>query len=235
MTESMGSLASSPSLSIIIPTLNEVDIIERTLQCLAPLRQQGCELLVADGGSHDNTLTRIENLIDHGLIATKGRSLQMNAGAKLATGQWLLFLHADTQLPKDISCFLDFLQTTQSRWGFFCLRLSGPHFSFRIIEAAINIRSRLSSVATGDQCLFVRRDMFESLGGYPQIPLMEDVAMSKVLRKKSKPFCWRSPVMTSSRRWEQAGIAKTVLLMWRLRLAYFFGVSPQRLAKLYYG
>lgn len=235
MTESVDSSAPSPRLSIIIPTLNEADTIEHTLQALALFRQQGCELIVADGGSNDNTLALAENLSDHSLAATKGRSHQMNTGAQVATGQWLLFLHADTLLPKNIPALLSCLQTTQCCWGFFCLRLSGTHVFFRLIEAAINRRSRLSSVATGDQCIFIRRDMFEQLGGYPLIPLMEDVAMSKILRKKSKPLCWPSPVITSSRRWEQGGIARTVILMWRLRLAYFFGASPQRLAKLYYG
>jgi rSAM/selenodomain-associated transferase 2 len=223
------------SLSIVIPTLNEASVIARALTQLQPLRETGAEVILADGGSTDNTLSLAESMVDKVVGASKGRATQMNAGAKHARGSWVLFLHADTQLPNDISQWWRSTQTNPSRWGFFLLRLDGKHWLFRCIEFAINRRSRLTQVATGDQCLFIQKQCFEQMGGFKDIPLMEDVAFSKTLRRLCKPIVWRSPVTTSSRRWEQRGILKTVLLMWRLRLAYFLGASPHRLSKIYYG
>ncbi|MFA7553444.1 MAG: TIGR04283 family arsenosugar biosynthesis glycosyltransferase [Spongiibacteraceae bacterium] len=221
-------------LSIVIPVLNESGVIEAALYHLQRLREQGCELIVVDGGSADNTVALAQPLADRVVVSTKGRALQMNAGADHAAGQWLLFLHVDTYMPEGLAGFLHALQNLDLDWGFFPLRLSGGHFLFRLIERAINIRSRLTSVATGDQCLFIRRSTFNASGQFPAIPLMEDVALSKSLRKQSRPFIGPVPVVTSSRRWEKKGIVKTVLLMWMLRLQFFLGVSPQRLFKRYY-
>jgi rSAM/selenodomain-associated transferase 2 len=222
-----------PVISIVIPALNEADAIVATLVPLQTLRKQGFELLLADGGSSDETVALAAPLVDTLIQCEKGRALQMNAGAKKASGQWLLFLHADTQLPKPLSHWFDTLETTQSCWGFFPIRLSGESIFFRWIERAINWRSKLSAVATGDQCIFVRREPFFKVGGYQNIPLMEDVALSKALRKLSSPLIFSSPVISSSRRWEQYGVFRTVLLMWRLRLAYFLGVKPASLVKHY--
>lgn len=221
-------------VSVVIPTFNEEAGIGPTLEPLQPLRDKGVELILADGGSTDSTIALAEPLVDDVVLSSKGRAIQMNAGAQRASGQWLLFLHADTQLPEDSLLWVLQLQFSQQAWGFFCLRLDGKHWSFRCIEQAINLRSRLTRVATGDQCIFVKRKEFLHVGKYPAIELMEDVALSKQLRQISEPLIWRSRVVTSSRRWQRYGIFKTVLLMWRLRLAYVLGASTQRLHRAYY-
>ncbi|ARN73070.1 TIGR04283 family arsenosugar biosynthesis glycosyltransferase [Oceanicoccus sagamiensis] len=223
-------------LSIIIPTFNEADAIESSLLPLQNFRDNGsCEIILADGGSDDNTVALATPWIDQSVSADKGRARQMNAGAALAQGRYLLFLHADTLLTANFSTFLTELAVTHQRWGFFCLSLTGRHGFFRVIETAINWRSRLTSVATGDQCLFVDRATFLKAGCFPDMALMEDVALCKVLRQQSSPWVCKDKVLTSSRRWEQRGMLATVLLMWRLRLAYFLGASPDRLVKIYYG
>ncbi len=222
-------------LSIVIPSLNEAKTLTSSLHRLQALRRQGVEIIVADGGSSDSSTTDIEGLADQLLDCAKGRALQMNSGANAASGRWLLFLHADTELPADIDTWLQQLSGCNNRWGFFRLKLDGQQPFFRLIEWFMNKRSGLTHVATGDQCLFVRRSVFAAAGLYPAIELMEDVALSKTLRSQAKPLVWPSPVTTSSRRWEKNGIVKTVLLMWSLRLGYFVGVSPSRLAALYRG
>ncbi|WP_101760005.1 TIGR04283 family arsenosugar biosynthesis glycosyltransferase [Oceanicoccus sp. KOV_DT_Chl] len=227
--------ASGLLLSIIIPVLNEAPLIESQLQRLQILRNYSCEIIVADGGSSDATIDKSLPLVDRLIEAPKGRAAQMNAAAAVAKGQWLLFLHADSVLPDDFSRFLKNLAATTMPWGFFAIALSGHALGLRIIERAMNCRSRLTAVATGDQCLFFRRDFFQAINGYDDIPLMEDVAISKRSKKIAKPLVWPAAVMTSSRRWEQHGLLATVLLMWQLRLGYFLGISPQRLVKYYYG
>ena len=222
-------------LSIIVPAFNEAETITSTLQPLQLLRNKGCEIILADGGSDDATTEQAAPFIDQYVNAEKGRAKQMNAGAGIARGRWLLFLHADTLLPANFSTFLMSLATTQKQWGFFSLTLTGRDIFFRLIEAAINVRSKLSSIATGDQCLFVQRSVFQHIGGFADIALMEDIHLCKTLRKLSSPQVCDDKVLTSSRRWQRHGIVKTVLLMWYLRLAYFFGVSPDYLAKVYYG
>jgi rSAM/selenodomain-associated transferase 2 len=221
-------------LSIIIPILNEAATLEKSLQVLQPLREVGCEIIVVDGGSEDGCLDIASPLSDQVISSDKGRAVQMNAGAQKASAPWLLFLHVDTCLPENIQPFLSALQSRSNEWGFFAVRLSGDDELFRTIEWAMNYRSRLTAVATGDQCLFVRKTLFQRCGQFADIPLMEDVAICKELRKVSSPLYWRDPVTTSSRRWEERGIIPTVLLMWRLRLEYFLGVSPKELVKRYY-
>ncbi|MDG1772854.1 MAG: TIGR04283 family arsenosugar biosynthesis glycosyltransferase [Oceanicoccus sp.] len=222
-------------LSIIVPTLNEAETITATLQPLQMLRNQGCEIIIADGGSDDHTAEQAAPWVDQLVVTEKGRARQMNAGADLAQGRWLLFLHADTLLTANFSSFLISLASTEKQWGFFSLSLTGRHIFFRVIETAINLRSRLTSIGTGDQCLFVKKALFLQLGRFPEIALMEDVSLCKTLRQHSSPWVCIDKVLTSSRRWEQHGILKTVGLMWRLRLAYFLGASPDRLVKIYYG
>lgn len=222
-------------VSIVIPVLNEAEQISNRLQALkSSLRyadESHYEIIVVDGGSEDNSAELAREYTDLIVNSPRGRALQMNAGAATARGDVLLFLHADTVLPERA---LDYIASKQDAWGWFNVRLSGENVLFRIIERMMNLRSRLSQVATGDQAMFVQRELFHEVGGFPEIALMEDIALSKLLRKQAKPTVISQPVITSSRRWQQHGIIKTVLLMWWLRLLYFIGVSPARLVRSYY-
>lgn len=220
------------SVAIIVPTFNEFDNIVATLQPLQSLRQQGHEIIVADGGSDDKTIELARSLADRVINTAKGRARQMNDGAQHASSEVLLFLHADTQLPGNA---VELIQQSlpQKKWGRFDVRLSGKQPLLRVVELMMNWRSRLSGIASGDQAIFIRRDLFESIGGYADIPLMEDIAISKSLKRHGRPACIKTRLTTSSRRWEENGIFKTIILMWRLRLAYFFGVKPEQLARLY--
>lgn len=219
---------------MVLPVLEEAAGIRPALAALQPLRERGHEVLVVDGGSRDATVALARPLADAVLQAPPGRALQMNAGAAAARGEVLLFLHADTLLPRDAAArVLAALAPGGALWGRFDVRLSGAHPAFRVIERAMNLRSRLTGIATGDQALFVRREVFERVGGFPAIALMEDIALSGRLRRLGRPACLRPPVVTSSRRWERQGIARTVWLMWRLRLGYFLGADPAGLARRY--
>ena len=221
-------------ISVVLPVLDEAEIIERALLPLQSLRGHGVEVIVADGGSRDRTRCLARPLCDRLVDAPRGRARQMNVGAGAANGQSLLFLHADTRLPSGwVRMVRDALGNSARAWGRFDVRLDGPHPMLRIVERAIGLRSRLSGIATGDQGIFVTRDAFLAVGGFPDIELMEDVALSRALREHSRPVCLRAAVVTSSRRWERNGIARTVLLMWWLRLAYALGGDPRKLARLY--
>lgn len=222
-------------LSIIIPVLNEAAAIKACLIPLAPLRRSGCEIIVVDGGSEDATGAIAKPLADKVITSLPGRGRQMNAGARRAKGEVFLFLHADTRLPHGADDLIrgSLIQTGRC-WGRFDVRLSGRQPLLRVIERFMNGRSRLTGIATGDQAIFIRREVFERLGGFPDIPLMEDIALSKMLKTQSRPLCLSTPVITSSRRWEQNGLLATVLLMWWLRLRFFLGADPSRLARLYY-
>jgi rSAM/selenodomain-associated transferase 2 len=213
-------------LSVVVPALNEARGIRAALEALAPLRSRGHEVIVVDGGSSDGTPELAAGLCDRVLSAPRGRALQMNAGARVATGEVLLFLHADTRLPPRA----DELILHGSRWGRFDVEIEGRHPLLKVVACAMNLRSRLTGIATGDQAIFVRRDAFP---GFPEIALMEDVALSTALKRRSAPACLRERVVTSGRRWESRGVLRTIVLMWRLRLLYFFGVSPERLARRY--
>lgn len=219
-------------LSIIIPTFNEASSIEHTLLSLQTLRQLGHEVIIADGGSVDQTITLAVPLVDWVIHASKGRARQMNEGAQQASGDVLLFLHADTTLPKNAA---ELISNTiiLKPWGRFNVRLSGQQWPLRMVEFMMNWRSRLSGIATGDQAIFVQRELFGQIDGYADIPLMEDIDISKRLKHHSRPACITTALLTSSRRWENHGILNTILLMWRLRLAYFLGASPEQLVKHY--
>lgn len=208
--------------------------IEATLSALQALRQNGHELIVVDGGSHDATMTLARALADRVIVTARGRARQMNAGAGLAQGDVLLFLHADTRLPEGADrLIIEGLAKATVGWGHFDVRLSGKQRTLRLVERLMNARSRLSGIATGDQAIFVRRDWFTAVRGFPDIPLMEDIALSRALKRRALPLCLPQQVITSSRRWERHGVLRTILLMWRLRLAYALGVDPRRLARSY--
>ena len=220
-------------ISIIIPTLDEAGCIIGTLQPLQALRDQGIEVILVDGGSRDNTVELARPFVDRLLGSSPGRARQMNCGARQACGQILWFLHADTLVPGNSDQLIVGALEGKQGWGRFDVRLSGNQRLLRLVEGLMNLRSRMTGISTGDQGLFVTRHLFEEVGGYADIPLMEDIDLSKRLKRKTAPACIRKRLVTSSRRWEQRGILKTILLMWYLRLAYFVGVPAERLAMRY--
>jgi rSAM/selenodomain-associated transferase 2 len=216
-------------LSIVVPALNEVGGLAAALRALQPLRRRGHQVIVADGGSTDGTPELAIALCDRVIAAPRGRALQMNAGARAAHGDVLVFLHADTRLPPDADeAIRDALQ--EHCWGRFDVEIAGRHPLLGVVACAMNLRSRLTGIATGDQAIFVRRDAFR---GFPEIALMEDIAFSKAMKRKGRPACLAARALTSGRRWEARGVLRTIVLMWRLRLLYFLGVRPEVLARLY--
>ena len=222
-------------LSIVIPTLNEARNIERCLRTLAPLRERGVEVVVADGGSEDATTEIARALCDAVLTAPRGRAVQMNAGARAARGDVLLFLHADCDLPANADELIAAALTASRRaWGRFDVQLSGRRPLLRLVEFMMNLRSRITGIATGDQAIFVTRRAFDAVGGFPAIALMEDIALSAALKRLGAPLCLHARTLVSSRRWESHGVLRTILLMWRLRAAYFFGTRPDELSRIYY-
>jgi rSAM/selenodomain-associated transferase 2 len=223
-----------PTLSIIVPALDEATGIAAALTALAPLRRQDCEVIVVDGGSRDGTPDLARPLADCVIAAPRGRAAQMNAGAAIAQADVLLFLHTDTRLPADADRRVrDGLARSGRVWGRFDVRIEGRHRLLAVIAGAMNLRSRLTGIATGDQAMFMTRAAFAAAGGFPDIALMEDVAFSTRLKAHGRPLCLRERVVTSGRRWESRGIIATIALMWRLRLAYYFGATPAALAKRY--
>lgn len=222
-----------PAISVVIPVLNEADRIRSLLSALRGLGD--CEVIVVDGGSRDGTRDAALPLADRVIEAPAGRARQMNVGAGAASGGLLWFLHADTRPPAGALDAMRGAVCTGREWGRFDLRLDGRHPAFRVIERFINWRSALSGIATGDQGIFVTREAFDAVGGYPDIALMEDVALSRALKRRRRPARIRLPVTSSSRRWEEHGILRTTWLMWRLRFAFWRGVDPERLADAYTG
>jgi len=223
-------------ISIIIPVLNEEPVLVESLPRLQAWRQRGCEIIVVDGGSRDHSAEVARAFADRVVLAPQGRAKQMNTGARVAKGEILWFLHADSRPPAGADGLIrQALAEPGVLWGRFDVRLSGDHPLLRLVETLMNSRSRLTAIATGDQGIFVRRVSFEQAGGYPDIPLMEDIALSRVLKRASRPACLRQRLTTSSRRWERNGVLRTIVLMWSLRLAYFLGASPARLARIYCG
>ncbi|MGH8568168.1 MAG: TIGR04283 family arsenosugar biosynthesis glycosyltransferase [Gammaproteobacteria bacterium] len=220
-------------LSIIVPCLNEAAVIVEGMSALAPLRRQGAELILVDGGSSDMTSALAGPWVDRVLRAPPGRARQMNTGAGEAQGELLLFLHADTRLPRNADALITRAMDGGRVWGRFDVKIEGRHAMLRVVARLMNLRSRLTGIATGDQAIFVSRRVFRAIGGYPDIPIMEDIALSRRLRSLGRPACLYERVTTSGRRWETQGVWRTILLMWRLRLRYFLGADPGKLAAHY--
>ena len=221
------------ALRIVMPVFNEGRTLAVRLRALEPLRARGAALVVVDGGSTDNTWAIASALADQVLLAPLGRASQMNAGARDATADALLFLHADTQLPDGADLLIAHALRAGQHWGRFDVLIDGTPAALRMVARLMNLRSRLTGIATGDQGIFVRRSVFESLGGFADLPLMEDVEISTRLRRNSSPACIQTPVTTSGRRWEQHGVWRTIALMWWLRAAYYFGANIAALARWY--
>ncbi|WKJ90283.1 TIGR04283 family arsenosugar biosynthesis glycosyltransferase [Methylomonas montana] len=222
-----------PALSIIIPVVNEAEQLAGKLQVLQPLRPH-CELLLVDGGSDDDSPSIANPLVDKVFHSSRGRARQMNAGAARAAAEVFLFLHADTRLPDNAIELILKAIDAGGMWGRFDVQFDSPQAIFKLIAFMMNWRSRLTGIATGDQALFITRGAFQAAGGFPEIALMEDIAISAALKKLGKPCCPKAKVTTSARRWQQHGVLKTILLMWDLRLRYFFGADPNQLAASYY-
>ncbi|AWB33401.1 glycosyl transferase [Orrella marina] len=234
-------------LSIIIPVLNEASVIAQTLASLQPMRKRGVEVIVVDGGSQDSTVVRCMSRVDRFLSSPPGRARQMNVGARHAQGEILVFLHADTLLPDDADLIIERALTASVKshkipvdhshdrpaWGRFDVAIDGRHWMLMIIAFMMNMRSRLTHICTGDQTIFMIWHTFDTTGGFPEQPLMEDIALSSRLKKRIPPVCLRHKVRTSGRRWEKHGVWRTIWLMWELRWRYWRGESASNLAKRY--
>ncbi len=226
-------VAENLKLSIVIPTLNEASQVVDALAPLQPLRHRGHEVIVVDGGSGDVTAALARSLADQVLSAPRGRASQMNAGAGAAGAPVLLFLHADTRLPPLADVLVQQALASGRTWGRFDVCIDGRPRLLRVVAALMNLRSRLTGIATGDQAIFATREAFDRVGGFPLQPLMEDLEISRRLKRLGRPACLRARVRTSGRRWEQRGVWRTIFLMWRLRWRYWRGESASRLAEAY--
>jgi len=225
------------TISVIIPTLNEEKSLPRTLACLS--RSALTEIIIVDGGSTDSTLRLAQEFCArtanaHIITAPRGRSRQMNEGAKASRSDILLFLHADTRLPSEANLMIESALTNPVVvGGRFDVTFDSPSVWGTMISTLMNWRSRLSGIATGDQALFIRRHVFEQLGGFADIPLMEDIEFSRRLKRTGRMAALHQKVTTSFRRWERRGPLRTIILMWILRFLYWAGVNPMRLSRWY--
>jgi rSAM/selenodomain-associated transferase 2 len=221
-------------ISVIIPTLNETEQIQHCLASVQSLRRNGHEVIVVDGGSEDETCSQVKDLADKVIHHSRGRATQMNAGARAACGEILIFLHADTCLPTEADTVItSSIKDSAEFWGRFNVRLSGRHWAFRIIEICMNLRTRITGIVTGDHAMFMSKEIYNKVKGFPEIALMEDIAISSKFKHVVCPICLKHKVTTSSRRWEENGIIKTILKMWWLRISYFLGTDPLKLARQY--
>ena len=225
--------SSRPRLSIVVPALNEAAGITATLQALAALREQGHQVIVVDGGSSDTTITLAAPHADQVLASERGRARQMNSGAAVATGEVLLFLHADTRLPEHAAAAIHSAVRRGARWGRFDVTIEGRSAWLPVVAFLMNWRSRLTGIATGDQALFVQTALFRELGGFASLPLMEDIELTRRLRAIARPACLRERVRTSGRRWDTRGAWPTIWLMWTLRWRYWRGTPAEELARSY--
>ncbi len=223
-------------ISVVVPALDEEARLSDALGPLARLRDAGHEVIVVDGGSRDRTRDIAASLADRVLVAPRGRAIQMNTGAAVASGDYLLFLHADCRLPASGIAAIEGTRLSGRRWGRFDVRLDGRSPLLPVVAALINRRSAITGICTGDQGMFVERALFEEVGGFPAIPLMEDIALSRTLRRKvGRPKCVTDRIEVSARRWDERGALRTIAQMWSLRFAYWRGVSATALARRYYG
>ena len=222
-----------PALCIVVPVLDEAASLRARLKALDAFRRRGARVVVVDGGSGDDTLAIAREHADLALLAPRGRASQMNAGAAACPADVLLFLHADTVLPDNADALVRRATLGPFAWGRFDVRIDSPRAALRMVSAMMNLRSRWTGIATGDQALFVRHDLFRQIGGFPDLPLMEDIAMSRALKRHGPPACLKDRVTTSARRWERQGVWRTIVLMWHLRAAYFLGADPRQLAIRY--
>jgi rSAM/selenodomain-associated transferase 2 len=229
-----GAVVSTTRISVVIPALNEAGNITRTLDSLQGMRQRGHEVIVVDGGSDDETMAVSQSLADQVIQSPRGRANQMRAGAAVANGSVFWFLHADTVPVEGAdSLILNELVLPDSRWGHFDILFPGDSLMLKVVASLMNLRARITGIATGDQGIFITRILYEKIGGIPAIPLMEDIALSRTLKRYNRPLVLRQKLVSSPRRWTKHGVAKTIIMMWGLRLAYFIGVNPARLAKYY--
>lgn len=231
-TISAKSLPQHSSISIVVPVLNEIDLMPALIEQLSKWRSLGCEVILVDGGSRDGSVQAAESAGLAVLPSLRGRAQQMNLGAKVAKNPAIVFLHADTQLPDKADALIT-KALTKRPWGRFNVRLQGASHWLPIIAFFMNLRSYLTGIATGDQAIFVAKEAFVKVGGFPVQPIMEDIELSRRLRKLSMPARLFAFVTTSGRRWEENGVLATVLLMWRLRWAYWRGESAEKLAGFY--
>jgi rSAM/selenodomain-associated transferase 2 len=222
-----------PALCIVMPVLDEAVSLAARLRSLDALRRRGARVVVVDGGSQDDTLAIARQHADLALLAPRGRASQMNAGAAACPADVLLFLHADTMLPDDADAQVRRATLGPFAWGRFDVHIDSPRPALRIVSTLMNLRSRWTGIATGDQALFVRHDLFRQIGGFPDLPLMEDIAISRALKQHGPPAGLKARVTTSARRWQRHGVWRTIFLMWRLRAAYFLGADPKQLAIRY--
>ncbi|MGD2112239.1 MAG: TIGR04283 family arsenosugar biosynthesis glycosyltransferase [Gammaproteobacteria bacterium] len=229
-----GEAADAPTISVVVPVLNETGTLAPSLQCLQALRGRGHEVIVVDGGSSDDSMQEAAPLADRVLQVASGRARQMHAGALAAGGNVLWFLHADTLAPADADHQIqDALADGQGSWGWFDVRLAESRGLLACVAWLMNRRARLTGIATGDQGIFVQRTAYEQAGGFPRIPLMEDIALCRRLKRLARPVRIAAPLHGSARRWEKHGVVRTILTMWSLRLGYFLGVNPRYLARFY--
>lgn len=222
-----------PALCIVVPVLDEAASLATRLKALHVFRRRGARVVVVDGGSRDDTLAIARDHADLALLAPRGRASQMNAGAAACPADVLLFLHADTVLPDNADALVRRATLGQFAWGRFDVHIDSPRLALRMVSTMMNLRSRWSGIATGDQAMFVRHELFSKVGGFADLPLMEDIAMSRALKLHGPPACLKERVTTSARRWEHHGVWRTIVLMWRLRAAYFLGADPKQLAIRY--
>ncbi len=222
-------------VTVIIPALNEAAGIAAALDALQPLRADGAIVMVSDGGSFDATVALATPRCDAVITGRPGRALQMNAGARAAPdADALLFLHADTTLPPGaMAALVDALRDGRHAWGRFDVTIAGRSRWLPVVAALMNVRSRLTGIATGDQAIFVTREAFDACGGFPEWPLMEDIGLCRALKRLSAPAALRLKVTTAGRRWDTHGPLSTIAFMWWLRLRFYFGADPARLARGY--